>query len=125
MKEKKKSLIEWILFFAQKKKCVYGASMLLAAASVACGVLPYALIAKIVRQLLALERDFALFFRECAVIASFWAANVILHAVSTTISHAATFNVLANIRKSLCDKLARLPLGSVLDMPSGAQKYHR
>lgn len=37
-------------------------------------------------------------------------------------SHIATFNLLGNIRKRMCDKLARLPLGTVLDMPSGSLK---
>ena len=34
----------------------------------------------------------------------------------------ATFQVLANIRKRLCDKLAKVPLGKVKDTPSGALK---
>ena len=37
-------------------------------------------------------------------------------------SHKATFAVLANIRKSCCDKLARVPLGYVKDTPSGTFK---
>ena len=46
----------------------------------------------------------------------------VLHAVSTTLSHHATFHVLANIRMRLLNKLATLPLGTVLEKPSGSYK---
>ena len=62
------------------------------------------------------------YLKECLIIAAFWFGNVLFHSISTTLSHVATFNVLGNIRKDLCDKLSRVPLGSVLDMPSGALK---
>ena len=39
-----------------------------------------------------------------------------------TLSHKATFAVLGNIRKRVCEKLTRVPLGTVLDMPSGTLK---
>jgi ATP-binding cassette subfamily B protein len=37
-------------------------------------------------------------------------------------SHVATFNLLGNIRKRMCDKITRVPLGTILDMPSGSLK---
>lgn len=52
----------------------------------------------------------------------FWALQVLFHAISTAISHKATFAVLGDIRKRCTDKLARMPLGDVLDQPSGALK---
>ncbi len=67
-------------------------------------------------------RDWQLFLKECGITAAFWGGNVLFHAISTSMSHIATFNLLGNIRKSMCDKLSRLPLGTVLDMPSGALK---
>ena len=45
-----------------------------------------------------------------------------LHSVSTSLSHHATFHVLANTRTRLLDKLATLPLGTVLDRASGSYK---
>ena len=45
-----------------------------------------------------------------------------LHSVSTSLSHHATFHVLANTRTRLLDKLATLPLGTVLDRSSGSYK---
>ena len=45
----------------------------------------------------------------------FWVLRVLLHSISTTLSHVATFNVLGGIRRQLTAKLTRIPLGAVLD----------
>ena len=118
----KKGLIGWIFYFAGNKKGQYIVSVFFALLSVACCIAPYFIIARIVQQLLAGVRDWQLFLKECGITAAFWAGNVLFHAISTSLSHMATFNLLGNIRKGLCDKLTRLPLGTVLDMPSGSLK---
>ena len=51
-----------------------------------------------------------------------WVLRYVLHSVSTSLSHHATFHVLANTRTRLLDKLATLPLGTVLDRSSGSYK---
>ncbi len=117
-----RGLISWIFYFAGSKKGQYIVSVFFALLSVACCIAPYFIIARIVQQLLAGVRDWQLFLKECGITAVFWAGNVIFHAISTSMSHIATFNLLGNIRKSMCDKLTRLPLGTVLDMPSGSLK---
>ena len=119
---KKKSLLSWIFLFARNKKKYYIASIFFALLRVACGIAPYIIIANIVRELLSGVRDWDVYLKESLIIAAFWFGNVLFHSISTTLSHVATFNVLGNIRKDLCDKLSRVPLGSVLDMPSGALK---
>ena len=118
----KKSLVGWIIEFAGEKKGQYITSVFFALLSVACCIAPYFMTARIVRQLIAGVRDWQLFLRECGIVAIFWLGNVLFHALSTTMSHLATFNLLGNIRKKMCDKLARLPLGTVLNMPSGSLK---
>ena len=122
MSSNKKTLLTWIFQFAEQKKPMYVLSIFFAVLCVACAIMPYVMIAQIVRQLLGGIRDLNLYIRECVIVAAFWAGNVIFHMISTSLSHIATFNVLGNIRKSLCDKLARVPLGSVLDMSSGTLK---
>ena len=118
----KKSLVAWIFEFAGEKKGQYIVSVFFALLSVACCIAPYLMIARIVRQLLAGVRDWNLFLKECGIVALFWLGNAVFHAISTSMSHIATFNLLGNIRKRMCDKLTRLPLGTVLDMPSGSLK---
>ena len=117
-----RGLISWIFYFAGSKKGQYIVSVFFALLSVACCIAPYFIIARIVQQLLAGVRDWQLFLQECEITALFWFGNVLFHAISTSMSHIATFNLLGNIRKSMCDKLTRLPLGTVLDMPSGSLK---
>ena len=121
-KPAKRGLVGWIFYFAGSKKGQYIVSVFFALLSVACCIAPYFIIARIVQQLLAGVRDWQLFLKECGITALFWFGNVLFHAISTSMSHIATFNLLGNIRKAMCDKLTRLPLGTVLDMPSGALK---
>ncbi len=121
-KPAKKGLVAWIFEFAGEKKGQYITSVFFALLSVACCIAPYFMIARIVQQLLAGVRDWSLFLRESGIVALFWLGNVIFHMISTSMSHIATFNLLGNIRKKMCDKLTRLPLGTVLDMPSGSLK---
>lgn len=120
--QKNKSLISWVWGFAGEKKFSYILSVFFALLSVACCIAPYFMIARIVRELLSGVRDWPLFLKQAGIVALFWGGNVIFHMISTTMSHIATFNLLGNIRKRMCDKLARLPLGTVLDMPSGSLK---
>lgn len=63
----------------------------------------------------------AYLFRAVWIAAAFLVAEL-MHSLSTSFSHRATFAVLANIRKSCCDKLAKVPLGYVKDTPSGSFK---
>ncbi|MCR5081182.1 MAG: ABC transporter ATP-binding protein/permease [Treponema sp.] len=120
--KQKKSLLSWIFTFAGEKKPMYWASIFFAVLCVACALAPYIIIADIVRKLLSGVRDWNVYLLEAGITAAFWVGNAFFHMISTTLSHVATFNLLANIRKKLCDKLARVPLGSVLDMPSGTLK---
>ncbi len=121
-KPAKKGLVGWIIEFAGEKMRQYIISIFFALLSVACCIAPYFMIARIVQQLLAGVRDWSLFLREAGIVALFWLGNVVFHMISTSMSHIATFNLLGNIRKRMCDKLTRLPLGTVLDMPSGSLK---
>ncbi|MCR4821929.1 MAG: ABC transporter ATP-binding protein/permease [Treponema sp.] len=118
----KKSLLSWIFTFSLEKRPFYIISIFFALLSVALGIAPYILIANIVRQLLSGVKDWNIYLRECGIIALFWLGNGLFHMISTSLSHVATFNVLANVRKNLCDKLAKVPLGSVMSMPSGSLK---
>lgn len=119
---KKRSTISWVLEFAGRKKSYYLASVILAILGVAASFAPYLLIADMVRQLLAGNRDYNYFLRMVILMGVCWIVRVTLHSLSTTLSHVATFNVLGGIRRQLCEKLSKIPLGSVLDDNSGSYK---
>ena len=122
MKEKKKSAISWILTWAGQKRIAYVWSVLLAIGNVIFKILPYFIIADIVKLFLNGEKEFEIYLAKAVLIALSFIIAELLHSLSTALSHKATFAVLANIRKACCDKLARVPLGYVKDTPSGTFK---
>ena len=124
---KKRSAISWVVEFAGQKKPNYILSVILAMCKVVFGLMPYLYMADIVRKLLemhagTLDKDMSLLKASIIKMAVFWLLSRVCHAVSTTLSHAATFEVLANIRRQLTEKLSKLPLGSVLSQSSGTYK---
>lgn len=121
-KEKKKSVAAWLIEFASEKKILYILSILLAVIGVACSMIPYFILGDIIRKLIGGVKEWNVYLQECIWMGAAWLFRVVFHALSTSCSHIATFHVLGNIRKRTCDKLAKLPLGTVLDMPSGSLK---
>ena len=69
-----------------------------------------------------MKRSFEKYLIKAVLIALSFVIAELFHSLSTSLSHKATFVVLANIRKACCDKLARVPLGYVKDTPSGTFK---
>lgn len=122
MKKEKKSTIAWIMEFAGTHKSKYVQSVVVAMAGVVCGIIPYIIVADIILKLLEGNRnweEYMTFFEWLFVL---WLGRVVFHGISTSLSHKATFEVLGNIRKRTCEKLSKLPLGYVLDTPSGSLK---
>ena len=126
-KTKKRSTLSWVAEFAGHKKTNYILSVILAMCKVVFGIVPYLYMADIVDKLLkmnagTLEKDMGLLTVSIVKMAVFWVLCRACHAISTTLSHAATFEVLANIRRQLTEKLSKIPLGSVLSQSSGTYK---
>jgi ATP-binding cassette subfamily B protein IrtA len=122
MKEKKRSAATWILEWAGQKRSAYVWSVVLAAGSVIFKVIPYFMIADVVKMFLDGNREFKAYLVKAVWIALSFILAELLHSLSTALSHKATFTVLANIRKACCEKLARVPLGYVKDTSSGTFK---
>ncbi|MBO4378181.1 MAG: ABC transporter ATP-binding protein [Oscillospiraceae bacterium] len=120
--QKKRSLLSWVLEFAGRKKHYFGGSVVLAILGVAASFIPYLIMAGIVEKLLAGNREWDDYPKQVLLMGLFWVIRITLHSFSTSLSHVATFNVLGTIRKQLCEKLSRIPLGSVLDDNSGSYK---
>ncbi|MCR4622805.1 MAG: ABC transporter ATP-binding protein/permease [Clostridiales bacterium] len=121
-KARKRSTFSWIMEFAGSRKGSYALSVVLAIMSVVSGFMPYVFMANIVKGLLDKTTDFQYCLRQCLWMALFFVLDRVFHAFSTTLSHRATFEVLANIRRRLTKKLSRMPLGDVLDESSGTYK---
>ncbi|WP_281654514.1 ABC transporter ATP-binding protein [Eggerthella sinensis] len=114
--------LERLWAFAAPHKALYFKSIALSVAGVACGFLPYAAVAVIAASLIGGVRDLAFYLFWCAVAAAGQVAKAMLMGWSTTTSHKATFAVLSEVRRALAEKLNRMPLGYVLETPSGKLK---
>lgn len=95
----------------------YALSVLTALLGVACSLIPYFIIIRLITALVNGTAELPRCLTLCAWMAGCWVLRYVLHSVSTSLSHHATFHVLANTRVRLLDKLATLPLGTVLIVP--------
>ena len=121
-KQTKRGPFSYLFEWAAPYKGNYIASVITAVLEVLCSLITYYCISRIVTLLVGGERTVASYAVWIGIAAAFWIISYLLHAVSTTISHKATFTVIADIRKRMCEKLARISMGRVLDRPSGETK---
>ena len=111
---KSQSPIAWVLGQTGDHGGQYVLSVILAVIGVAFSVAPYFVVVGIVQGLMDGQQDFAFYLGKCLIMAALWMGRVLFHALSTATSHRATFAVLGEIRKRCTEKLARMPLGTVL-----------
>ncbi len=119
---KSQSPIAWVLGQTGDHGGQYVLSVVLAVIGVAFSVAPYFVVVGIVQGLMDGQQDFGFYLGKCLIMAALWLGRVLFHALSTATSHRATFAVLGEIRKRCTEKLARMPLGTVLTQSSGALK---
>lgn len=100
----------------------YAVSALLAILGVALGFVPYVAVSVIVASLIAGNAHLESLLAWCAVAALAYVAKAVLAGIPTLVSHKATFAVVSEVRRSLAHKLNHVPLGYVLETPSGALK---
>ena len=120
--EPKRSAFSWLMELAEGRRGEYVFSILVALAGVACSLIPYFIIIQIITALVNGTAELSHCLILSTWMAFFWVLRYVLHSISTSLSHHATFYVLSNTRIRLLDKLAALPLGAVLDHSSGAYK---
>lgn len=108
--------------FASPHRARYALSIVLAVSGVACGFLPYVATAAMATALIGGVTDFGFYLACCGGAAAGQVAKAWLMGRSTVVSHQATFAVLSEVRRALAEKLARLPLGYVVETPSGKLK---
>ncbi len=120
---KQKGPFDYLLEWATPYKSSYIASVATAVIEVVFGVLPFFCVGKIVPMLIdKTPFTFDTYGVWILVAALSWVIHYAFHAVSTTLSHKATFSVIADVRGKMCDKLARMSMGDVIKRPSGEIK---
>lgn len=97
-------------------------SVVLSVLGVACSLLPYFCIAEIIRLLLSGSAELNACLMWCGIALAGYIVKVIFANISTALSHRATYYTLRDLRKNLVAKLSRVPMGTVLDTPSGQYK---
>ena len=108
--------------FARPHKTGYIISVVLAVLGVAFGIVPYFATARMTIELLSGNRDLSFYMVWCLISGGCFVLKAILMGISTRASHEATFEVLSEARRKIASKLTRVPMGYILNTPSGQLK---
>lgn len=79
-------------------------------------------VAHIVMLMLSGDQNFSHYTAACVIALCGYLGKVIFSNLSTTISHTATYYTLRDLRENITEKLARVPMGTILDTTSGQYK---
>ena len=120
--EKKESPIGILWGWGKPYHGKFIGSIALAVLGVACQMVPYFCVAHIVTLMLSGDQNFSHYIAACVIALCGYLGKVIFSNLSTTISHIATYYTLRDLRENITEKLARVPMGTILDTPSGQYK---
>ena len=120
-KKKEPSPISVVWGWAEKYHSKFYGSVVLAVLGVAGTMAAYFSIAAMIRILLE-NGDFSQCLPWCGLLLSSYLVKSVGSAWSTSMSHTATYYTLRDIRKKMLAKLSRVPMGTILDTPSGQYK---
>ena len=117
-----KTALQYLLELAKPCKRLLITSVIFAVLGAAAGIVPYLAVSRLIIRICA--RDYALqaIFVTALIALAGYLGQLCLSTLSTIRSHRAAFTVLKNIRMQLTAKLSRVPMGFILDTPSGKFK---
>ena len=121
-REEKQNPFSRLAGFAKGHKRAYIACVVLAILGVAAGLVPYFAVAQMIITLVSGGKVLAYYLLWCGIAAAGFILKTVFGNISTTLSHKATFSVISEVRFALTAKLASVPMGYVLDTPSGRLK---
>jgi len=111
-----------IIKFAAAYKSRYICSVICAVISEILGMVPYFAVAAMITALLAGKSEVLFFLGWCLAAAGGYIGKGLFSGISTSISHEATFRTMKQLRRQLIAKLSRMPMGNLLNTPSGYYK---
>ena len=115
--EKKESPIGILWGWGKPYHGKFIGSIALAVLGVACQMVPYFCVAHIVTLMLSGDQNFSHYIAACVIALCGYLGKVIFSNLSTTISHIATYYTLRDLRENITEKLASVPMGTILDTP--------
>ena len=119
--EKKPSTFAILWDWAGENRGGFIGAVALAVVGVAGGMAPYFCLAAMIRLLLA-GGAVSGCVPLCAAALGGYLVKALCATLSTAASHTANYHTLRELRKRLLQKLSRVPMGTILDTPSGQYK---
>lgn len=122
MNTSERGTIQRLLEFARPCRGLLVSAVVLAVLGALCGIVPYIAVSRMIAEIINGQYVFDQILLLSLVALLGYLASLWLNTFSTIRSHRAAFTVLKSIRKAISAKLSRVPMGTVLDMPSGKYK---
>ena len=116
------SVASILMGFARPCKGMLAGSVVLAVLGALCGMVPYIAASRGIIMVCRGDYDFGGFALLAGIALVGYLGQVWLGTFSTMRSHEAAFTILGNIRTAIAGKLSRVPMGTILDTPSGTFK---
>ena len=110
-------LLEW-----SDRKGMYALSVILAIIGVLGGMVPYVAAGNMVVGIFNGIQEWSFYLYWGLIAGLSYLVKIVFHHFSTIVSHNATFATIANMRTRVAKKLTTIPMGYVLDTPSGSLK---
>lgn len=122
MKQSKRGTIQRLREFAKPCKRLLASSVALATLGAFCGIIPYIMVSQMITNVIGGQVKPDRMIPLVLITLLGYLASLWLNTYSTICSHRAAFIILAHIRKAITAKLAHVPMGTILDTPSGKYK---
>lgn len=122
MEKKEKTAMEILAEFAKPCKRKLSGSVALAVLGALCGMVPYMAVSNGVIMICHENYQFEKLALIALIALAGYLGQVWFGTFSTMKSHESAFIVLRNIRMAITGKLSRVPMGVILDTPSGKFK---
>ncbi|AIN93653.1 ABC transporter ATP-binding protein [Treponema putidum] len=117
-----KSSLKYLLALAKPCKGLLASSVIFAVFGAAAGIVPYLAVSGLIIRICARNYTLQAVPLTALIALAGYLGQLCLSTLSTIRSHRAAFTVLKNIRMQLTAKLSRVPMGFILDTPSGKFK---
>lgn len=119
---KKKSVMSQLFAFTNGCRGKTAFSIILAVSGVLCGMAPYfalaGILTEMIQNILTVQHIF--YYVGIAILGE--TLKMVLSTLSSLEAHKITYHILENIRCKLAEKMMRVPMGVMVDTPSGKLK---
>lgn len=120
--EKEKNGFSYLSSFLKGHKGSMYIAVLLAVLGSFCGMIPYLAVSVVIAEILKGTMDFMVYLQLAVVALLGQLARLLFSTISTNVAHRTSFGIIKNIRDAIMEKLSKVPMGYILNTPSGKFK---